>query len=82
MFTPSTEVRQRLELTWGVQSINTPEVANTDEMVEQVDVILRERGLAEEGDRVVIVSGMPPGKVGSTNTIRIHKMGETFKSVD
>ncbi|WP_394262928.1 pyruvate kinase [Trueperella sp.] len=82
VFTPSTEVRQRLELTWGVQSINTPEVANTDEMVEQVDVILRERGLAEEGDRVVIVSGMPPGKVGSTNTIRIHKMGETFKSVD
>ena len=82
VFTPSTEVRQRLELTWGVQSINTPEVANTDEMVEQVDVILRERGLAEDGDRVVIVSGMPPGKVGSTNTIRIHKMGETFKSVD
>lgn len=82
VFTPSTEVRQRLELTWGVQSINTPEVANTDEMVEQVDVILRERGLAEDGDRVVIVSGMPPGKVGSTNTIRIHKMGETFKSAD
>ncbi len=82
VFTPSTDVRQRLELTWGVRSINTPEVANSDEMVEQVDVILRERGLAEDGDRVVIVSGMPPGKVGSTNTIRIHKMGETFKSVD
>ncbi|MDP9805506.1 pyruvate kinase [Trueperella bonasi] len=80
VFTPSDDVRQRLELTWGVQTIITPEVANTDEMVEQVDVSLRERGLAEDGDRVVIVSGMPPGKVGSTNTIRIHKMGETFRS--
>ncbi|VEI12390.1 pyruvate kinase [Trueperella bialowiezensis] len=78
VFTPSADVRQRLELTWGVQSLITPEVANTDEMVAQVDVMLRERGLAEDGDRVVIVSGMPPGKVGSTNTIRIHKMGEGF----
>lgn len=80
VFTPSEDVRHRLELTWGVQTIITPEVANTDEMVEQVDVILRQHGYAEDGDRVVIVSGMPPGKVGSTNTIRIHKMGETFKT--
>lgn len=80
VFTPSEEVRHRLELTWGVQTIITPEVANTDEMVEQVDVILRQKGYAVDGDRVVIVSGMPPGKVGSTNTIRIHKMGETFKT--
>lgn len=80
VFTPSEDVRHRLELTWGVQTIITPEVANTDEMVEQVDVILRQHGYADDGDRVVIVSGMPPGKVGSTNTIRIHKMGETFKT--
>ncbi|MFP7696155.1 pyruvate kinase [Trueperella sp. LYQ143] len=78
VFTPSADVRQQLALTWGIQSIITPEVAHTDHMVEQVDVILHERELAVDGDRVVIVSGMPPGQVGSTNTIRIHKMGEMF----
>ncbi|QOR48649.1 pyruvate kinase [Trueperella pecoris] len=78
VFTPSHDIRQRLALTWGVQTIITPEVEDTDHMVEQVDQALRDRGFAVDGDRVVVVSGMPPGKVGSTNTIRVHKMGETF----
>ena len=30
------------------------------------------------GEVVVIVSGMPPGTVGSTNSIRVHKIGETL----
>lgn len=78
VFTPSADVRQRLALTWGVESFLMPQVTNTDDMVDQVDRLLREKGMAEDGDRVVIVSGMPPGTVGSTNSIRIHKMGETI----
>jgi pyruvate kinase len=42
-----------------------------------VDYRLRENGLARDGERVVIVAGMPPGVVGTTNSIRIHKIGET-----
>ncbi|MDY5584213.1 MAG: pyruvate kinase [Arcanobacterium sp.] len=79
VFTPSEDVRQQLALTWGVQSLIVPEVKHTDDMVDQVDLILRDRGMAIDGDRVVIICGMPPGKVGSTNTIRIHKMGETSR---
>ncbi len=77
VFTPSEDVRQQMALTWGVQSLIVPEVMHTDDMVDQVDHVLREQGMAVDGDRVVIICGMPPGKVGSTNTIRIHKMGET-----
>lgn len=77
VFTPNEDVRRQLALTWGIETLTLPTVAHTDDMVNQVDHILRERGLAIDGDRVVIVSGMPPGKVGSTNSIRIHKMGET-----
>ena len=47
-------------------------------MVGQVDHLLRELNLAEDGDRIVIVAGMPAGVIGSTNTIRVHKMGETL----
>ncbi|WP_461184116.1 pyruvate kinase [Trueperella pyogenes] len=78
VFTPSRDIRQRLALTWGAQTIIVPEVEDTDHMIEQVDQALRDRGYAVDGDRVVVVSGMPAGKVGSTNTIRVHKMGETF----
>ncbi|KGF06392.1 pyruvate kinase [Arcanobacterium sp. S3PF19] len=78
VFTPFEHIRKQLALTWGVQSILVPQVTNTDEMVDQVDLTLRERGMAVEGDRVVIICGMPPGTAGSTNTIRIHKVGETL----
>ena len=30
----------------------------------------------QPGDLVVIVAGSPPGKVGSTNLIRVHRLGE------
>lgn len=80
VFTPNEDVRRQLSLTWGIETLTLPTVAHTDDMVNQVDHILRKRGLAIDGDRVVIVSGMPPGKVGSTNSIRIHKMGETLPS--
>ncbi|MGV9182848.1 pyruvate kinase [Arcanobacterium canis] len=76
VFTPSEEIRQQLALTWGVQTFMVPNVAHTDDMVEQVDEALRENNMAVDGDQVVIVSGMPPGKSGSTNSIRVHKVGE------
>ncbi|MBM6979903.1 MAG: hypothetical protein I3J03_09355, partial [Actinomyces succiniciruminis] len=33
--------------------------------------------LAKPGDEVIIVAGMPPGTPGSTNSIRVHTVGET-----
>jgi pyruvate kinase len=77
-FTPDTDTRNRLAVSWGVQTYTVPEVSHTDDMVNQVDQILQTSGLADEGDRVVIVAGMPPGQVGSTNSIRVHKIGETY----
>ncbi len=76
-FTPLVSTRNTLALSWGIQTYLAPEVRHTDDMVEQVDYRLRENGLARDGERVVIVAGMPPGVVGTTNSIRIHKIGET-----
>lgn len=80
-FTPLESTRNTLALSWGVQTHLAPEVAHTDDMVEQVEYRLRENNLAEEGDQVVVVAGMPPGVVGSTNSIRIHQLGETTKGI-
>ncbi|MGM0384433.1 MAG: pyruvate kinase [Actinomycetota bacterium] len=78
-FTPLESTLNTLALSWGVQTYLAPEVAHTDDMVDQVEYRLRENHLADEGDRVVVVAGMPPGMVGTTNSIRIHKVGETSK---
>jgi pyruvate kinase len=74
-FTPREEVRNQLALTWGARTFATPAVDTTDEMVEQVDqAILDIPGFAP-GDTVVIVAGSPPNTTGSTNLIRVHRLG-------
>ena len=45
-------------------------------MIRQVDKSLLELGRYKRGDLVVIVAGAPPGTVGSTNLIHVHRIGE------
>lgn len=75
-FTPLETTRNQLALSWGVQTYRVPEVKHTDDMVWQVDQVLRLSDLAKEGDDLVIVAGMPPGTPGSTNSLRIHTIGD------
>src|SRR5690242_17356492 len=77
-FTPEDKVRCQLSLTWGVETFKTEKVEHTDEMVRQVDEQLLEIGRVEEGDLVVIIAGSPPGIPGSTNALRIHRMGDAI----
>ncbi len=75
-FTPDEAVRNQLALTWGVYSFHVPQVEHTDDMISQVDHELRAGGHARDGDQVVVVAGMPPGQSGTTNSIRLHTVGE------
>ena len=74
-FTPYPRTRRQLALSWGVQSLVTPSVTNTDEMVDTVDCELRDRGYAQLGDRVVVVAGAPVGRPGTTNFLQVHTIG-------
>lgn len=75
-FTPSKDIRRRMELTWGARSFLVDRVDSTDKMFEQVDKILLQNHKCEIGETVLIVCGTPPGITGTTNTLRIHRMGE------
>jgi len=74
-FTPNARVRSQLALVWGVETFLVPHVLHTDDMVVQVDKALLDIGRATYGDRVVIVAGVPPGVPGTTNGMRVHKIG-------
>jgi pyruvate kinase len=80
-FTPEDKVRCQLALTWGVETFKTDPVEHTDEMVRQVDEQLLKIGRVKEGDLVVIIAGSPPGIAGSTNALRIHRMGDAINEV-
>jgi len=74
-FTPNPRVRSQLALVWGVETFLVSQVRHTDDMVVQVDKALLDIGRATIGERVVIVAGVPPGVPGTTNGMRVHKMG-------
>ncbi len=80
-FTPEPVVRSQLAMTWGIETFLGEGVEHTDEMVMQVDRALLDVGRCEEGDQVVIVAGSPPGIPGSTNALRIHRMGDAIHGV-
>ena len=75
-FTPIDEVRRQLALVWGVETYLVPTVAHTDAMVQQVDNAVLELGRMQPGEPIVIAAGSPPGTAGSTNTLRVHRLGD------
>ena len=75
-FTPEVGTYNRMALDWGVEPELTAMVKHTDEMVKQVDTFLLQSKRCKEGELVVIVAGSPPGIPGSTNAMRVHRVGD------
>lgn len=79
--TPDTGTYNQMALTWGVEPMLAPMVNHTDEMVKQVDSILLQSQRAIEGEVVMIVAGSPPGIPGSTNALRVHRIGDAVGGI-
>lgn len=81
-FTHSYTTNNVLCLSWGVTPNLVPFKDSTDQMTEQIDHELVKAGLAEIDDLVVMVAGSPPGVPGSTNMLKVHRMGSTTAEID
>jgi pyruvate kinase len=79
VFTPVEFVQRQLALLWGAQAHLVWEVKSTDDMMRQVDSALLNRSVCRPGDLVVIVAGTPPGTPGTTNTIRVQRIGDVLR---
>ncbi|HEY3873333.1 MAG TPA: pyruvate kinase [Actinocrinis sp.] len=80
-FTPEPIVRSQLALSWGVETFIGDEVGSTDEMVLQVDQALLKLGRCQPGELIIITAGSPPGIPGSTNAVRVHRVGDAVGGV-
>jgi len=74
--TPFVEVQRRLALSWGVDSRLIRKVQTTDEMIEEVEATLLRDGSVTPGDVLVIISGSPMWVAGTTNLLKLHRVGE------
>ena len=68
---PRLSVSRRLALAWGVHSVHGPESQDTNQLAETAAQLAQTSGLAERGQHVVVLAGMPFGQSGTTNMMRI-----------
>lgn len=74
--TTDEKVMRRLALGWGVLPVKGDNADTTDEMFENAVKGAMNTGLLSLGDTVVITAGVPVGRAGTTNLIKIHHIGE------
>ena len=74
--TPFVEVQRRLALCWGVSSRLIAKVHTTEEMIEEAERALLSDGTVAANDLIVIISGGPQWVAGTTNLLKVHRVGE------
>jgi pyruvate kinase len=68
-------VARQIALLWGVTPVVVKPRTSFEGLTEAVESGLRSRGLAKRDDVVVVIAGAPGGVPGTTNAIKIHRMG-------
>lgn len=74
--TPSHIVRRRMALYSGVRSIRVDIQGSTEAQICSVEKAVLDTGVLEKGDLVVITMGSPLSHSGTTNLLKIHRLGE------
>ncbi len=69
--TPSLEIARRLALVWGVHALTSETSHTMTETVSQAATLARQSGFARRRDEIVVVAGVPFGRSGGTNSLRV-----------
>ena len=75
--TPLTSTFYQLSVVWGVECLLVPDFEESfiDTLRKGDEALMRER-LVKKGDLVVVAAGIPVGKSGGTNVMKVHTIGE------
>merc|ERR1711965_1055522 len=72
---PNINVSRQVSLLWGVQSINSRDANGWKDMMSISKEIIKKLKFIKKNDFVIITAGLPFGKAGMTNMIRLYKVG-------
>jgi pyruvate kinase len=79
---PNVSAGRKLALVWGVHSVVAEDARDQDDMVNRACRIAVREGLAQVGQRVIVVAGVPLGTPGATNMVRIAVVGSGMGEAD
>ncbi|MCM0606679.1 MAG: pyruvate kinase [Xanthomonadaceae bacterium] len=77
--TDNEEAMRKLAFVWGVQSVLIPDIVSTEDVFETVEKVMKSHKWAEIDDYVVVTAGIPTLRRGTTNMIKVHKMGSLME---
>ena len=55
------------------------QIASTDELIEARIALAQQAGVVTTGDLVVIVAGVPVSQPGTTNMVKVHRVGDPVR---
>jgi pyruvate kinase len=65
---------RRMGLLWGVHAVHTRDVASFEEMVAKGKRMALRHHLADGGERIVLMAGIPFATAGSTNVLHVVRL--------
>lgn len=74
--TPNLLVARQMALYWGAHSIQSEDVHTYEEMVSAAEGAVLAEGFCQVNDLAVVVAGIPFGQAGSTNNLRVVRIGD------
>lgn len=74
--TPNKIIYHQLSMSWGVEALTIEPVHTAEEMLIKVVNSIVEMSLGHNGEKIVITSGVPIGKSGTTSLIKVHTIGQ------
>ncbi|MGJ8665252.1 MAG: pyruvate kinase [Patiriisocius sp.] len=74
VFTSNNRILSRLNLLWGVKAFYYDKYVSTDETVEDVNEIAKQKKFVKKGDYLVNLAAMPIVDKGMVNTLRVSQV--------
>ncbi|WP_297869102.1 pyruvate kinase [uncultured Flavobacterium sp.] len=74
VFTSNKRILTQLNLLWGVRAFFYDKLVSTDDTVDDINVICKEKKYVKKGDMVVNLAAMPIVAKGMVNTMRVSEI--------
>ena len=71
-FTPNQSTYNRLQLYWGVTAYLVPQSDTLEEMIEDVEAVMKRTHAVTPGQQVALTCGFPVATVNPTNLVLLH----------
>lgn len=74
VYTSNKRILTQLNLLWGVHSFYYEKLVSTDDTVEDINLIAKEKGYVKKGDMMINLAAMPVSAKGMVNTLRVSEI--------